>query len=135
MPVRLSSNGSTRNLCSHAGGYTHMAAEKVTTMRQRIRIRFKRFVALVRLPTVPVEHRLQRLAWGRLEIRSQRIRHRDERCLHHLMVGDAEHFRRLLLEEEMKARQAGSQTPRPRGQHKAPGGRHNRAPGASLSNN
>src|SRR5947209_20564737 len=99
----------SRYLSSHAGRYTHMAAEKVTTMRQRIRIRFKRFVALVRLPAVPVQYRLQRLAGGRLEIRSQCISHGDERCLHHLLVGDAEHFCRFLLEEEMKARQAGSQ--------------------------
>jgi len=29
---------------------------------------------------------------GWLEIRSQRRSHRDERRLHHLLVGDAEHF-------------------------------------------
>ncbi len=71
---------------------------------------FRRYA---RSPPVPVQHRLQWLAGGWLEIRSQRIGHRDERRLHHLLVRNAKHFRRLLLEEEMKARQARSQATRP----------------------
>src|SRR5579864_6254911 len=83
-------------------------------------------------PAVPVQHRLQRLAGSGLEIRSQRICHRDERRLYHLLIGDAEQFRCLLLEEEMKARQAASQATRPCSQYKAPGSWHNRAPAGGL---
>ena len=47
------------------------------------------------LPAVPVDHRVERLAPARLEVRPDRVGDRDQRDLHHLVVRDAEDLRRL----------------------------------------
>ena len=81
-----------------------------------------------RLPAVPVDHRVQRSPHRRLEVRADRVGDRDQRRLHHLVVGDPEQFRRLLLVRKVERRPDGAEPARPSGEHEAPRRGHDRAP-------